>query len=242
MDIHKPKPFHGVREFLKEYGIIVLGVLTALALEQSVEWLHWRHKAHFAKEAMRTELLFDDGPQVYQRAAMHPCVVARLDDIRTAVEQRKPREVVASLIQGYWVQFLTFDSLAHDAAIASGVADHIPAEELQAFTLAYTSMPMMDRISAQEAADLARLRAINKAGGPLSEAESGQVLQAVEALRNDDRIMWVSAKWTIPQLKKLGGKLDPERMRYFMTNARGFYGACIKDLPGDWPASLPRDA
>jgi hypothetical protein len=31
MDIHKPKPWHGVREFLKEYVIIVVGVLTALA-------------------------------------------------------------------------------------------------------------------------------------------------------------------------------------------------------------------
>jgi hypothetical protein len=30
MDIHKPKPIHNWREFLKEYAIIVLGVLTAL--------------------------------------------------------------------------------------------------------------------------------------------------------------------------------------------------------------------
>ena len=43
MDIHKPKPWHGWREFLKEYVIIVVGVLTALAAEQAVEWLHWRH-------------------------------------------------------------------------------------------------------------------------------------------------------------------------------------------------------
>lgn len=35
MDIHKPKPWHGVREFLKEYLIIVVGVLTALAAVNS---------------------------------------------------------------------------------------------------------------------------------------------------------------------------------------------------------------
>jgi hypothetical protein len=29
-------------EFLKEYAIIVIGVLTALAAEQAVEWLHWQ--------------------------------------------------------------------------------------------------------------------------------------------------------------------------------------------------------
>ena len=44
MDIHKPKPWHGWREFLKEYAIIVVGVLTALAAEQVVDWLHWRQQ------------------------------------------------------------------------------------------------------------------------------------------------------------------------------------------------------
>ena len=34
MDIHKPKPWHGWREFLKVYATIVIGVLTALAAEQ----------------------------------------------------------------------------------------------------------------------------------------------------------------------------------------------------------------
>lgn len=43
MEIHKPKPWHTVREFLKEYAIIVLSVITALAAEQAVEWLNWQH-------------------------------------------------------------------------------------------------------------------------------------------------------------------------------------------------------
>jgi len=34
VEVHKPKPWHGVREFLKEYVIIVVEVLTALAAEQ----------------------------------------------------------------------------------------------------------------------------------------------------------------------------------------------------------------
>jgi hypothetical protein len=35
MDLHKPKPWHSFREFLKEYLIIVVRVLTALAGEQA---------------------------------------------------------------------------------------------------------------------------------------------------------------------------------------------------------------
>src|ERR1700760_3248000 len=56
MDIHKPKPWHGLREFLKEYAIIVVGVLTALAAEQTAEWLHRRAEVREAREALRAEI------------------------------------------------------------------------------------------------------------------------------------------------------------------------------------------
>ena len=39
MDIHKPKPWRGWPEFLKEIGTIVIGVLIALGAEQGVEWV-----------------------------------------------------------------------------------------------------------------------------------------------------------------------------------------------------------
>jgi hypothetical protein len=56
VDIHKPKPWHGFREFLKEYLIIVVGVLTALAGEQLVEYLHTQHQVAEARQALRDEL------------------------------------------------------------------------------------------------------------------------------------------------------------------------------------------
>ena len=49
MDIHKPKPWHGWREFLKEYAIIVVGVLTALAAEQVVERVRWMERVDAAE-------------------------------------------------------------------------------------------------------------------------------------------------------------------------------------------------
>ena len=87
MEIHKPKAWHGWREFLKEYGIIVLGVLTALGAEQLVEWLHWRHEAHAAREAVALD---------YQRALFWvgetdvaaPCILRRLDELGAILDQR----------------------------------------------------------------------------------------------------------------------------------------------------------
>jgi hypothetical protein len=59
MDIHKPKPWHGVREFLKEYLIIVVGVLTALAGEQAVEAIHRHEEVAKAREALKLEVRRD---------------------------------------------------------------------------------------------------------------------------------------------------------------------------------------
>jgi hypothetical protein len=59
MDIHKPKPWHGAREFLKEYVIIVVGVLTALAGEQVVELLHVGQEVREAREVLHTEIAAD---------------------------------------------------------------------------------------------------------------------------------------------------------------------------------------
>ena len=59
MDIHKPKPWHGVREFLKEYVIIVVGVLTALAGEQIVETLHRNEQVEQARAALKVEVTHD---------------------------------------------------------------------------------------------------------------------------------------------------------------------------------------
>ena len=56
MDIHKPKPWQGWPEFLKEIGTIVIGVLIALGAEQAVEWLHWRHEVGVAREAIRFDM------------------------------------------------------------------------------------------------------------------------------------------------------------------------------------------
>ena len=52
MEIHKPKPWHGWREFLAEISVVVVGILIALAGEQTVEAAHRQIEG----SALRTEL------------------------------------------------------------------------------------------------------------------------------------------------------------------------------------------
>ena len=51
MRFRLPQALHGWRKFLKEYAVVVLGVLTALALGQLVESAHDRRIARDAHDA-----------------------------------------------------------------------------------------------------------------------------------------------------------------------------------------------
>jgi hypothetical protein len=84
MDIHKPKPWHSVREFLKEYLIIVVGVLTALGAEQMAETVHWQEKVRQGEVQERREL-----SQVFawasERVAVERCLDTRLTTLAKAL-------------------------------------------------------------------------------------------------------------------------------------------------------------
>jgi hypothetical protein len=238
--IHVPKAAKNWGELVIELAVITAGVLIALSMEQWLEEREWHRKVEIAQAAMKRELLWDDGPQIYYRAAAHPCAIAQLDKIRGAVESGASRQEVRTLIDGYWVEFLTFDSISHDDATSLGVAAHMEPGELDDFTTAYAVMPLMDTTSRKEAADVARLRALRSTGGPLSEYEQMEVLGAVEALRASEHQMFDAARWAMPPIRRFG-ELDRGRVERFMNAARQHYGDCIRDLPRDWPAGIPQD-
>ena len=78
---HKLKPPKNWREFLKEYGIIVLGVLTALGAEQAVEAVHHRAEIGEAREALREELAWNL-TSFEQSVGLSRCILARLDELQ----------------------------------------------------------------------------------------------------------------------------------------------------------------
>jgi hypothetical protein len=55
------KPKRNWRGFLKEYAIIVIGVLTALAAQQAAEWLHWQGEVKAARKAIHAEMANNNG-------------------------------------------------------------------------------------------------------------------------------------------------------------------------------------
>ena len=130
MDIHKPKPWHGVREFLKEYVIIVVGVLTALGGEQGAEWMRWQHEVRAGREHLREEIRFDE--RVYaHRVDVASCVQKNLTAVKIVIaglRSDKHADPVPEFIspENGPVRHEIWNSLS-----AAQVLVHFPKDELQ---------------------------------------------------------------------------------------------------------------
>src|SRR4029078_7149687 len=82
MHFHVPKPLHGWREFAGEVGIIVIGVLIALGVEQVVQTVHDRRVADESRRAINLELGEITG-DLSKRVRTEPCIVRRLNEVDT---------------------------------------------------------------------------------------------------------------------------------------------------------------
>jgi hypothetical protein len=146
---HKPKRWHGWREFLKEFTTIVLGVSVALAAEQSVEWLHWRGKVVQAREQIAEETVSNMIVAI-TRIRMSSCVEQRLDALALVLDTASksgnlppvgdigmPRQLQLSV--GVW-----------DSLVASETAPHFPSGQLQRLAAAYKYVQRIDETTRQE--------------------------------------------------------------------------------------------
>ena len=85
MPVYLPTPIKGWRVFSGEVGIIVLGVLLALAAEQAVGWLHGRIVAANTRAATADEL--NDGlASIMLRRQAEGCIDHRLNELRSILE------------------------------------------------------------------------------------------------------------------------------------------------------------
>lgn len=168
MELHRPQhPIHGWREFLKEVGIIVLGVLIALGAEQAVGNVHEHTESADTRRSVRSEI----GADLFLltiRAASQGCIDRRLDDIGTilaragdGVPQPHPT----------WVsrpEFWSLSSSNWQAATGAGRAALLPEVEQRKLGLYYNIFEFLDREQEREQAAWAQLRGLEDWQGPLT--------------------------------------------------------------------------
>jgi hypothetical protein len=136
MEIHPPKVWHGWREFLKEYAIIVLGVLTALVAEQAVASLHQHLRAAEARASIRAEIARNLG-SMEARHAGEACMAKRLDEVEALIAASSVGKLPQETL---WIggpsEFLILDG-KYKTAVQSGTVSLFDDKEQAAYADLY---------------------------------------------------------------------------------------------------------
>jgi hypothetical protein len=218
MEIHKPKPVHHWREFLKEIGIIVLGVLIALGAEQTVEWLHWRYEARQAEYRLRQDsasILFG----MLERLEIQKCQDRRLTLIRDRLlASGSAWSAMAPFYTSgppagstYAHPMRSWPTTSWSNAVASTVATHLPDERLSHYAEIFAAA---EREANDQAIEHETSSELNVLGLPLILTPDQKVsfLRVIETERARNRVMAYEARNTLPHFEALGMDVDKVRI------------------------------
>ena len=149
LDIHKPKPVHGWREFLSEIGTIICGILIALSLEQVVSTFDWNRKVAETREAVGLELGENLG-KMELRLRLEQCVNQRLDAIANIVDQAAKTGSLPPLPILALPPYTTWGSGVWNSAVSAQTASHLPADELRRYGRFYAILGVVSAAEPQE--------------------------------------------------------------------------------------------
>lgn len=226
MDIHRPKgAIQGWRELVKEIGIIVVGVLIALGGEQVVEALHWQHRVGEAEKAMTAELKQDmrDG---YYRLAVKPCLVAKLDAVRQALQASHDTGAPVPIMPRIRAPLRPWLSDEWDSARALQITGHMPTERLTAWSQSYFFATAVRGTQVEEQRALLDLNTLSVNAGRLEPTERDTLFRAFVRARQQLQLMDLGPTLMIRQAGALGLKLSPAEMASVLANAKAGYGDC----------------
>lgn len=203
MDIHKPKPIRNWREFLKEYAIIVLGVATALAAEQAVEWVHWQNEVTAARSALRAEI-FPIVNYYGMRVAVAPCVNRKLETISVMIAEAAAGKAVETGNMAFnGLGAPTYDS-EWQSQRASQTLTHFPREELALMSTLYGQRQVISDWALEEATAWAHLAVLQDVAQKLGPDDLAQLRMANHLARRYQNAITGNAKRQLEVASRLG--------------------------------------
>jgi hypothetical protein len=228
LEIHKPKAWHGWREFLKEVGGVVLGVLIALGAEQAVDALHWRHKVEQAEGAMRLELTEDDGTEAYVRLAIAPCLDQTLQRLDQGARPGADAAMLNRVAIDYKPVFRIYDSEAWKAAVASDVGTHMGSGRMVSWSAPYRLTPLLTQLAMQEAEYATDLQFGQPALGKLSASDAAKFRGIVGQLERVEGVEAGAARLLLARAEALGASLPADSRARLIADSRRAFGACVR--------------
>ncbi len=184
VEIHKPKAAHDWREFIVEIGTIVVGIVIALGLEQSVDALHEHRLAQEAKEAIHAEMQ-EDLDRVAYRLAQQPCIDRRLDAITGLLANwRGGKAPLQGLALGDPGDVALVDQRWQANLNSGRFSRQSPAEQAEQASF-YTALSVLGDMEKREHYIWSRLRTLELGPGVLSAEVRPSLIAALADARTD---------------------------------------------------------
>lgn len=187
MDIHKPKPIHNLKELATEFGVIVLGILTALGLEQAVENYHERQQVLETREAIEEELRTGLA-SAHVMADQQGCQMRQMSLLADVIGKGDLSRAREMLRAGSLMTGLPTSTQTWATALASDVSNQIDAELRAKYAGAFFVLERETEWTGDFYRSAGRLRALLGTGLAQSPATSAaaaeELAEAISILGN----------------------------------------------------------
>ena len=141
LDVHPPPtPTHTWKDFLIHIATICVGLLIAVALEQSVEWLHHRHQREQLREdlhaEMSTNMRFLEADYDYTLAT-RDWATAQSQAIQNAIAAHTTQNLVYQPAPKNFDFYVVPNDSVWQNATENGTASLLPRDEAQSYNLLF---------------------------------------------------------------------------------------------------------
>lgn len=213
MHVHVPKPLHGWRAFAGEVGIIVLGVLIAIAFGQLVEALNWRSQVADAQSALSGDMAQSNRVFAY-RVAAHDCVARRLHRIGEIIEQSARHQAPASVGDVFPDIGNALFKNAWETSRADQVLAHFDRKSLRLYGSYYLQLDNIGYFILHEGDDWGVLRVLRGDPNRLGPTDLAGLRVALMHASFENDIVAGIAKDELETSKALGVSVpQPDRLR-----------------------------
>jgi hypothetical protein len=186
LDVHPPHtPTHTWRDFLIHIATIVVGLLIAIGLEQSVEAIHHRHQAHHARELIVHEIQLNRQRNMSIISSLQNHRAWLRDDLAVLDHLRAHQLQPADRLR-YLRVSTNFSDSAWTSAHASGAAEYLSYESLNQWQNIYQFLASLNAMALESKNNLTRaISTLNSSAGPIQPTPA-ELRAEIEQYDGDD--------------------------------------------------------
>lgn len=246
MPIKLPTPLNGWRVFVGEVGVIVLGVLIALAAQEAVEDLRWRNEVRLTEDALTIEIA-DSVVHASERQMVNRCLSDRLTYLigkvnstegqwsgdPMSVNQAAPSSTIVpvSYAHAYRTPNRPWSNDVWEAAQNGGVFNHMRRERVAAFAKVYARMEGLRKMNEFEHQVFPQLLYLSF-DTRLDDAGRQQALAVLGRLDWLNGTVFLDGRQLIEEVKALGLDFSRTTLKSKLDQAlrtqRAFRGKCVQ--------------